>query len=230
MAATPEPMAPIRKTAEAIDMAKSPGAKPAAPQPKAARGLKPLRFLLWAAVLSFGLAATWFVLTQSPRERTLADEIGQGDYSLTTTAGTAFTRETLRGEPSLVFFGFTHCPDVCPTTLGDIADWRDLAGVDIRAFLITVDPERDTVESMRDYVGWLPNAQGVTGTPEEIAKAAKDFKIYVSRVPLDGGDYTMNHSNYVMLFDAEGRYRQIFSYQTEPERVAPRLKDVVAGS
>ncbi len=193
--------------------------------------LRGLRLALWGFVLAAGLAVSWFFVAGggAPRPPSLADEIGQGDYRLTTTAGEPFTRETLRGEPSLVFFGFTHCPDVCPTTLADIADWQEIAGVQIRTFFITVDPERDSLEALADYVSWLPGALGVGGSPEAVAEALGDFKIIASRRALGGGDYTMDHSAYVMLFDKEGRYNRIFSYQTDSEKAAEGLRRIVGG-
>ncbi|MDD2867369.1 SCO family protein [Neomegalonema sp.] len=194
-------------------------------------GLRALRVALWGAVLAAGLGVSWFFVAGggAPRPPSVADQIGQGAYRLTTTSGEPFTQETLRGAPSLVFFGFTHCPDVCPTTLGDIADWQEIAGVEIRTFFITVDPERDTPEALADYVGWLPGAVGVTGTPEALAEALDAFKIIASRRPLEGGDYTMDHSAYVMLFDREGRYNRIFSYQTDSAKAAESLRRIMGG-
>lgn len=103
----------------------------------------------------------------------VADTIGRGDYVLTATDGTTFTEDTLQGSPSAVFFGFTHCPEVCPTTLGDIATWQEQLGTKepLRVYFVTVDPERDTMEMLGGYVGWVPGVIGVTGSREEIDKA-----------------------------------------------------------
>ena len=193
------------------------------------KSLRTFRIALWGLVLLAGLASTWFFLRPqpTPTQQMANSDIGRGDYRLVTDNGDPFTEATLRGQPSLVFFGFTHCPDVCPTTIGDIAGWKeDLGdlGRDLRVFLITVDPERDTPEMLRDYVGWIEGGQGVTGTAEEMQNAIRAFRIYASRVPLENGDYTMNHTAYVMLFDADGRFNQIFSYQEDPTQVVAKLR------
>ncbi len=191
--------------------------------------LRTFRIALWGLVLVAGLTSSWFFLRPqpAPTQQMANADIGRGDYRLVIDNGEPFTEATLRGQPSLVFFGFTHCPDVCPTTIGDIAGWKnDLGdlGRDLRVFLITIDPERDTPEMLRDYVGWIEGGQGVTGTADEIQTAIRAFRIYASRVPLENGDYTMNHTAYVMLFDAEGRFNQIFSYQEDPMRVVAKLR------
>lgn len=189
--------------------------------------IRMLRMVLWGGVLVAGIAATWTLLPGPPPSQQVTDTIGQGDYRLMTTGGAPFTAENLKGKPSLVFFGFTHCPDVCPTTLGDIMGWQEALGPlgqDLGIFFITVDPERDTVATLSEYISWLPHAQGVTGTVAEVERALKAFKIYAKKVPLEGSDYSMDHSAYVMLFDEGGRYNQIFSYQEDPERVVAKLR------
>ncbi|MCB5412301.1 SCO family protein [Pseudogemmobacter faecipullorum] len=193
------------------------------------KSLRNFRILLWGLVAIAGLASTWVFLRpqQTPTQAMANADIGQGDYHLVTHDGAPFTAETLVGAPSLVFFGFTHCPDVCPTTIGDIAGWKEelgAAGDDLRVFLITVDPERDTAGMLGDYVGWIDGGHGVTGTPEEVQNAIRAFRIVASKVPLDNGDYTMNHTAYVMLFDRDGRFDQIFSYQEDPARVVAKLR------
>lgn len=196
------------------------------------KSLRHFRILLWGLVAVAGLASTWLFLRPqpSPTQMMANSDIGKGDYQLVGHDGSPFTSDSLIGAPSLVFFGFTHCPDVCPTTVGDIAGWKeDLgeAGRDLRVFLITIDPERDTTGMLGDYVGWIEGGLGVTGTPEEVAKAISAFRIVASRVPLEDGDYTMNHTAYVMLFDSAGHFDQIFGYQEDTERVLARLRQAL---
>lgn len=168
-----------------------------------------------------------FRILQPMLNRTLADELGRGDYVLTTTTGETFTEDSLRGAPTAVFFGFTHCPEVCPTTLGDIATWQEeLATTDqsIRSYFVTVDPERDQVDQLRDYVSWVPGVEGVAGDPEEIEKAIKAFRIYARKVDLEDGDYTMDHSASVLLFDDRGRFFEPIGYQEDYDRAVAKIR------
>lgn len=189
--------------------------------------LRSLRLVLWGLVVVAGLGATWLVMPRSAPPAQVTDTLGQGDYRLETTEGRPFTQASLTGAPSLVFFGFTHCPDVCPTTMGEIMGWKEDLGAladPLRVWFVTVDPDRDTPDLLRDYVSWLPGAVGVTGPPAEMAKALQAFRIVARKVPLEGGDYSMDHSAYVMLFDSQGRFDQIFSYQEQPDMVTAKLR------
>lgn len=200
------------------------------------RGLRRLRYVLWAlvALALVGLALYQFA-PQGGRGSVAATgtgTLGRGDYRLVSTDGGSFTQETLAGGPSAVFFGFTHCPDVCPTTLGDIATWREELGPEgeaLRVFFVTVDPERDPVEVLRDYVSWVPGVIGVTGSPEEMAKATKAFRIYARKVPQDGGGYSMDHSSTMLLFDRDGEYAGLIGYQQEHERTMASLRALLKG-
>ncbi|MEF9601257.1 SCO family protein [Paracoccus sp. PXZ] len=192
--------------------------------------LRPVRYALWALVVLALAGLGWFQFV-APRSGTIADagtaSLGRGDYRLAATDGTEFTQATLKGQPSAVFFGFTHCPDVCPTTLGDVASWQEElgeAGKDLRVFFVTVDPERDTVEALREYVSWVPGVVGVSGTPEEVAKAIKAFRIYARKSPQEGSDYSMDHSSTMLLFDANGDYAGLIGYQEERERAMASLR------
>lgn len=190
-----------------------------------------LTVVLWAlaalALVGFG---AWKALGVGVKEQ-VADTLGRGDYQLTTTDGTPFTQASLKGQPSAVFFGFTHCPDVCPTTLADISGWQDTLAKDgetLRVFFVTVDPERDTAPLLAAYVGWVPGVTGVTGTPEEVAKAVKAFRTYAKKVPLEGGGYTMDHSANVLLFDRNGRLFEPIGYQEDTTRVIEKIRRLLA--
>ena len=111
--------------------------------------------LLWGLSTLALMALLWVQVIAPRLNRSVADTLGQGTYRLAATDGTVFTRETLQGAPSAVFFGFTHCPEVCPTTLGDIAGWQETlgkSGRQLRVYFVTVDPERDSVELWGGYV------------------------------------------------------------------------------
>lgn len=158
--------------------------------------------------------------------------LGRGDYVLQRTDGGTFTEETLKQGPSAVFFGFTHCPDVCPTTMGEIALWKDEVpeAADLPVYFVSVDPQRDTLDLLGDYTGWVPGVTGVTGSLGEAAKAVKSFDIYARRMDLIGGGYTMAHTAYVMLFDADGLFVETIPYQAPPEVAAEKLANLLAGN
>ena len=189
---------------------------------------------LAALVFAAGL---WFAgIGRSPAPtgmQAAADALGRGDYRLVTTDGGTFTEDTLKGAPSAVFFGFAHCPEVCPTTLSDIDGWQsrlaDEGEDPLRTFFVTVDPERDTPEMLGDFVSWVPGVTGVSGPGPEVDKAIRAFRIYAQKVPLDDGGYTMDHSAFVLLFDAGGRFVQPISYQEDPETAMAKIRALLAG-
>ena len=135
--------------------------------------------LLGLLVLN-ALLLLWVVVIAPQMEARAAADIGRGDYELVQTDGSAFTKAALVGSPSAVFFGFTHCPDVCPTTLGGISAWQeDLGGAEaLKVYFVTVDPARDTADILGEYVGWVPGVAGVTGSEEEMSKALASFKVF----------------------------------------------------
>lgn len=142
--------------------------------------------------------------------------------------GAEITEAAFRGKPSAVFFGFTHCPEVCPTTLfeldGLLKQMGD-EGKDIRAYFVTVDPERDTPEAMNTYVTNVSDRiTGITGTPDKIAAMAKSFGIYSKKVPTEGGDYTMDHTASVLLLDSKGDFFGTIAYEENPETALAKLK------
>lgn len=154
-------------------------------------------------------------------------------FVLTDHEGREVAPDTLVGRPTMVFFGFTFCPDVCPTTLSDISGWLDALGEDaerLNVVFITVDPERDTVTAMADYVGYFhPAIRGWTGSADQIARATEGFRASYERVPTDGGDYTMNHTASVFLFDVEGRFVSTIDYHEPREFAVPKIRRAMEG-
>jgi len=177
------------------------------------------RWLLVAAALCAGLAGFWLArqLDRGSPQLASGTWLPQSkaviDFQLTDTSGRAFTRHDLLGAPSLVFFGFTHCPDVCPTTLLQLAQARRRAGLaGLRVLFISVDPQRDTPPQLGLYVhAFDPKFQGLTGDPQVIKRLAANFGVAVNRVDLPGGDYTMDHSAVVFVLDAAARIVAIFT-------------------
>lgn len=149
-------------------------------------------------------------------------------FSLTDHGGNAFGPEALLGNPTMAFFGFTYCPDVCPTTLSDISGWLDALGdeaASLNVIFITVDPERDTVAAMAEYVSYFhPAIRGWTGPEEQIARAAEGFRAVFERVPTDSGDYTMNHTASVFLFNAEGQFVTTIDYHEARDFALPKIR------
>ncbi len=151
-----------------------------------------------------------------------------GPFSLTDHTGRAVTDQDFRGKPMLIYFGYAYCPDVCPTSLATMAAALDKLGPKadkLTPLFITVDPERDTVETIDDYVAaFHPRLVGLTGTPEQVAEVAKAYKVYYKKAPNPGGEgYTMDHSSVIYLMDAEGRFLTHFAHGTSPEAMAEGL-------
>jgi protein SCO1/2 len=146
-------------------------------------------------------------------------------FNLLDTHGAASTAATLRGHPTLVFFGFTHCPDVCPTTLALLASVQKQVSIpNLKIALISVDPERDTPEQLGNYISSFGgDLIGLTGTAPEIVNAMQSFGVAASRVDLPGGDYTMDHSATVFVLDADARIVAVF---TPPLSAGALTRDV----
>ncbi|MDD9908522.1 MAG: SCO family protein [Ahrensia sp.] len=153
------------------------------------------------------------------------------DFRLTDHQGKEVDAVTLIGRPSLVFFGFTYCPDICPTTLSDISVWLSDLGDDagrLNVIFITVDPERDTVAAMAAYISnFHPIIQGWTGSSEQIARAVEGFRANSEKVPTGSGDYTMNHTASVFLFDANGRFVSTIDYHEPREYAVPKIRRAI---
>jgi protein SCO1 len=159
-----------------------------------------------------------------------------GPFELVMQDGSTVTDETFKDELMLIYFGFTFCPDVCPTELQIMSTALDLVGEDaaqVRPILITIDPERDTVEAMAQYVAHFhPRMTGLTGTPEQIAAAAKAYRIYYERVedPSSNAAYTMDHSSIVYLMDKDGQFITHFGPGTKPEKMADTIRAALGNS
>jgi len=151
-----------------------------------------------------------------------------GPFQLTDQSGAVVTEKNLQGKPSLVFFGFTHCPDICPTSLFEMSEILRAMGKDadrVNAYFISVDPERDTKEAMKDYLSSFdPHLKGLTGDPEAVAKVLSAYRVYAKKVPLKDGDYTMDHTALTYLMDRDGRFVAPFNLNRKPEEAAADLK------
>jgi protein SCO1 len=183
------------------------------------------RLAIPIAAFLFGLAMLGLalVLTFAPSGPTATAAIG-GPIALVDQDGRKVTEASFAGRPYLVFFGFTHCPDVCPTTLFRISEVLKAAGDrgrDLRAAFITVDPERDTPAALKEYLSSFdPRIAGLTGDRPAVDAAIKAYRAFARKVPTKDGDYTMEHTAIVYLMDADNRFVGSFDLNRPPEEAA----------
>lgn len=193
---------------------------------KTTRAVVVLGAFVAGLVLCFGIVMLITGRTSSPI-RPAAAAIG-GSFHLTDQNGRPVSDEDFRGKPFLVFFGYTHCPDVCPTTLFDVSEVMRRLGPDAdktAALFITVDPERDTPATLKDYLGSFdPHLRGITGAPDAVAAVAKEYRVYYKKVPTENGDYSMDHTAIVYLMDKNGQFVAPFSLRRTPEASADDLR------
>ncbi len=151
-----------------------------------------------------------------------------GPFHLEDQNGKPVSDADMKGRPFLVFFGYTHCPDVCPTTLFEISQIMQKLGNDADrtgALFITVDPERDTPTALKDYLtSFDPHLRGLTGDPAAIGSALKAYRVYAKKVPLENGDYTMDHTAVVYLMDKDGRFVAPFNMKQTADDAAAQLR------
>jgi protein SCO1/2 len=187
--------------------------------------------LIFAAFLSglvlfFG--AILFITGRAPSPIGSAAAAVGGPFHLEDQSGKVVTEQDMKGKPFLVFFGYTHCPDVCPTTLFDMSQVMKKLGPDadrINALFITVDPERDTPALMKDYMSnFDPHLRGLTGDQAAINTAIKEYRVYAKKIPLKDGDYTMDHTAIVYLMDKNGDFVAPFDLSKQsPDAAAADL-------
>jgi protein SCO1/2 len=193
---------------------------------KAVRVMLVFAAFLGGLVLCFGVILFVTGHALSPIGQAVAS-VG-GPFHLEDQNGKEVSDADMKGKPFLVFFGFTHCPDICPTTLFDISQVMKALGPDADrtgALFITVDPERDTPTVLKDYLSSFdPHLRGLTGDPTALNAAIKEYRVYAKKVPLDNGDYTMDHTAIVYLMDKDGHFVAPFNLQRTPEAEAADLR------
>lgn len=192
-------------------------------------GLKVTRPALVLAAFVAGLAVCIAAVMLLLPDRPIAQQSAVGGpFKLTDQDGKPVSDQNFRGKPFLVFFGFTHCPDVCPTTLFEVSEVMRKLGPDAdktAALFITVDPERDTPDKLKEYLSSFdPHLRGATGDLDTVAAVAKAYRVYYKKVPTDKGDYTMDHTAIVYLMDKDGRFVAPFNLRRSPEVAAAELK------
>ncbi|HSI40817.1 MAG TPA: SCO family protein [Xanthobacteraceae bacterium] len=188
------------------------------------------RTLIIAAALLAGIgavAAGAYVLLPRPAIVAGPSAVG-GPFQLVDQDGRTVTDQDLRGSPFLVFFGFTHCPDICPTALSDLSQTLDALGPaadKMNVLFVTVDPERDTAAVLKSYIGsFHPRIRGMTGSPDQVAAMTKVYRAYSRKVPTQGGDYTMDHTAIVYLMGKDGAFVAPFNLKRPPAESAAELQ------
>jgi protein SCO1 len=181
------------------------------------------------AVMVAAVVGIWVYQAYGPKP---AGKAYGAPFSLVDETGAPITEAAFRGHPTAVFFGFTHCPEVCPTTLYEMNGWFQKLGdegKDIRAFFVTIDPERDDPQSMKNYVTNLSDRiKGITGEPDKVWAMAKSFGIYWKKVPLEDGDYNMDHTASVLLLDKDGDFAGTIAYEENRDTAVAKLKRLAA--
>lgn len=197
--------------------------------------LQTARTLLWTLVAVAAIGAGWLYFGRSESHvrivQAISNGFGQGSYQLISSDGKPFRYKDFLGKPAMVFFGFTHCPDVCPTTLSDMVHWYSELGEDadeLNAFFVSVDPERDTPELIGEYVGWTERVVGITGERAEIDKAIKAWGVYTQRSDLGGGAYNVDHTASVFLIDADGEFFGTIAYEEQSATAIGKLRRLLA--
>lgn len=170
------------------------------------------------------VAAIWVML---PRDVTQPSNVG-GPFTMVDQNGKTVTEASFKGEPFLVFFGFTNCPDICPTTLYEMSEVLKRLGPDANktaALFVSVDPDRDTPEKLKQYVSsFHPRIFALTGSEAQVEAIKKEYRVFAKKVPLKDGDYTMDHTAVVYLMDKNGRFIAPFNLQRSADEAAADLR------
>lgn len=199
--------------------------------------MKTVRVILWAAVVVMAGVLGWLTYSVTQSDQTIAEGPFGVPFELVDQNGQPITEQAFRGKPTALFFGFTHCPEVCPTTLFELDGWLKQVDPDakgLQAYFVTVDPERDTPEILGRYVSNVTDrVKAIAGEPDKIAEVVKGFRVYAKKIPLDesqpDGDYTMDHTASIFLLDAEGRFKGTIAYGENPDTAIKKLENLMNG-
>jgi protein SCO1/2 len=199
--------------------------------------MKGLRISLWIAAFVLAGVLVWLTLTVTRQQPMVAEGPFGVPFRLTAQDGQAITEQAFRDKPTAVFFGFTHCPEVCPTTLFELNGWLhkvDPDGTKLNGFFVSVDPERDTPDVLNQYISNVSDRiKGISGAPADVQAMVKGFNVYAKKVPVDEanpqGDYTMDHTASVFLLNEGGRFAGTISYGEDPETAQKKLANLIKG-
>ena len=197
------------------------------------KGLLAAAVMVGAIAVAAGATALWMGLALRAQVQSGATKIG-GPFTLVDDTGVQVSEADLKGKSTVMYFGYTFCPEVCPTTLTDLVQWMQMIGQDadrLNYVFVTVDPERDTPKVMHDYVSAFdPRIRGLTGTSEQIAKVTKEYGVYYKRIPTSDGGYVMDHSAVLYMMDPNVRFVGVIPYQEDTAKAVAKLKKLAAQS
>ncbi|MGD9668991.1 MAG: SCO family protein [Hyphomicrobiaceae bacterium] len=200
--------------------------------------MRKIRLAAWAAVAVLAVGYGMYLLGEAQKAQRSGIALPGGarigaPFELTRTDGSRFSSSALAGKPYAIFFGFTNCPDICPTTLLEMTEHLQALGAKangLNVLFVTVDPERDTAEHLKLYLSAFdPRIIGLTGTPEEVAAVAKSYRVFYEKVrSKDGSDYTMNHTASVYLMDKTGNLVSTLSFQEPQESRQKKIENLLS--
>ncbi|MEN0040873.1 MAG: SCO family protein [Pseudomonadota bacterium] len=189
--------------------------------------MKAFRLVLWSTIFVLGAYLAYQTVTTTLQQGDNVAAVG-GPFEGVFTDGTPANEDKLEGRPYAIFFGFTHCPDVCPTTLYEASQWYAALGEDadkVDVYFASVDPARDTKEILADYISAFDERiKGITGTPEQMAEMMRVYRVFAQRVDEEDGDYTMNHTATTFLMDSNNRLQSTIAYGESMETAVAKMK------
>jgi protein SCO1/2 len=199
--------------------------------------MKTVRIILWIAVAVMAGVLGWLTFEVTRSNEEIAEGPFGVPFELVAQNGQPITEKAFQEKPTAVFFGFTHCPEVCPTTLFELNGWLkevDPDGTRMKAYFVTVDPERDPPELLGRYVSNVSDRIiGISGQPDKVGEMVKGFRVYARKVPIDekdpAGDYTMDHTASVFLLDKGGQFAGTISYGENPDTAKKKLENLIKG-
>ncbi len=192
--------------------------------------MRTVRYILWAVVAVVAIAMAYVVgfeklSGQGPNNANI--KLG-GEFNLVRHDGKPISGKDLLGKPHAIFFGFTSCPEVCPTTLFEITTWLEKLGPDadkLNVYFMSVDPERDTVQVLGEYLSAFDNRIiGITGERKKVEETLRSYKVFFKRVELEDDDYTMDHTATIFLLNAKGEFVRSIAYGENGETAVAKLR------
>lgn len=199
--------------------------------------MKTVRIILWVAVAVMAGVLGWLTFEVTRSKQEITEGPFGVPFQLVAQNGQPITEKAFQEKPTAVFFGFTHCPEVCPTTLFELNGWLkevDPDGTRMNAYFVTVDPERDPPELLARYISNVSDRIiGISGAPDKVGEMVKGFRVYSRKVPIDekdpNGDYTMDHTASVFLLNKGGQFAGTISYGENPDTAKKKLENLIKG-